>query len=46
MVGLIQLMGRGEAFRLQAAIRRCTSGRVTDAQFPLYSRAKYPLASR
>ena len=30
-------MGRGDAFHLLAAIRRCTSGRVTDAQFPLYS---------
>jgi hypothetical protein len=30
-------MGRGEASRLPVAIRRCTSGRVTDAQFPLYS---------
>jgi hypothetical protein len=53
MVGLISLMGGGEGFRLQAAIRRCTSGRVTDAQFPLYSAqisfgqplAQYPLCA-
>jgi hypothetical protein len=30
-------MGCSEAFHLQAAIRRCTLGRVTNAQFPLYS---------
>jgi hypothetical protein len=46
-------MGRGEAFRSQTAIRRCTSGRVTDAQLPLYSAqisigpplAQYPLCA-